>query len=417
MRCFGRLCLVLALAIPLSLLPACSGGGPGSVDDEDTDTTAPAAVTDLVATNATTTTADLAWTAPADTRDDGSGGIVDIYDLRWSAAPITAANFDQAAPVAGTPGPLPAGQRQALTVQGLTPGARCWFALRSCDDSGNWSALSDCPWVDCEAITTVTFADAALEQAVRAHVHKPTGDLTTTDVDTLHHLVAPALGIVSLEGLQACASLLTAQLRGNAIVDLGPLRDLDSLGGLYLDYNQVGDLQPLVGAPALRQLHLIGNPLTSLAPLPAFTLLEQVTLSEQSIADLSPLCALGHLRDLYLGVMELDDIDFAVCLWEVRNLNLEINHIASLEPLRLLADLEVLNLWQNDVVDLAPLTGLVKLREVNLGGNRIVDLQALVDNAGLGAGDVVRVSDNPLSAAAVAVQIPALEGRGVVVIR
>lgn len=417
MRCFDRRVLLVSLALPLLQMSACSGGGSGPVDDEGADTRPPAAVTDLIAINATTTTVDLAWTAPADTRDDGSGGVVDAYDVRWSGALITAANFAQAAPVAGTPAPLPAGHRHQLMVTGLTPGARCWFALRSCDDHGNWSALSDCPWVDCAATTPVTFPDAALEQAVRAHVHKPSGELTTTDVDTLRHLVAPALGIVSLEGLQACTSLLTAQLRGNAIVDLGPLHELASLGGLYVDYNQVSDLQPLVGAPALRQLHLIGNPLTSLAPLPAFTYLEQVTLSEQAIADLSPLCSLGNLHDLYLGVMGLDDIDFAVCLWEVRHLNLEINHIASLEPLRLLADLEVLNLWQNEVVDLSPLAGLARLRDVNLGHNRIVDLQALVDNPGLGAGDVVRVNDNPLSAAAVSVQIPALEGRGVVVIR
>ncbi|MBK8167574.1 MAG: hypothetical protein IPK64_16640 [bacterium] len=85
----------------------------------------------------------------------------------------------------------------------------------------------------------MTFADAALEQAVRSHVHKPAGGLTTTDVDTLHHLVAPALGIVSLEGLQACASLLTARLRGNAIVDLGPLHELVNLGDLYLNNNEV----------------------------------------------------------------------------------------------------------------------------------------------------------------------------------
>ena len=48
---------------------------------------------------------------------------------------------------------------------------------------------------------------------------------------------------------------------------------------------------------------------------------------------------------------------------------------------------------------------------INVTANRISDLAPLVDNAGLGAGDYVSLCGNPLSAAALETQIPALRAR------
>lgn len=411
-----RLFVPIALLFVLTRLPACSGDG-GSVTDDDADTTPPATVTDLVALDATTTTTRLEWSAPLDLRGDGSSDMVDAYDLRMAGAFITEANFAQALAVPGTPEPLPVGRRHQLLVTGLTPGASYWFALKSRDDSGNWSALSDCPHVDCFQVEVVIFPDAALEQAIREHIHKPAGDLLTSDVDTLVSLYAPERAIASLEGMQCCTSLEAAQLGGNDIVDLTPLQWLHSLRGLYLDRNRVSSLLPLVTLVQLEQLHLIGNPLTDLQPLSYLWSLRQLTLSEQAISDFSPLYGLGYLSDFYLGAMNLDNIDFAVHLTHLHNLNLEINHVYSIEPLGVLTGLVTLNLMQNDIVDVGPLAGLTSLHDLHLGRNRITDLQALVDNPGLGAGDVVRVWENPLSAQALDVQIPALQARGVTVMR
>lgn len=411
---------LIVCAIPVALLcaiaglPACSGGGPGSVDD-DTDTTPPATTIDLVALDVTTTTTRLEWTAPLDRRDDGTGVMVDGYDLRMAEALITEATFAQAVPVPDTPEPLPAGQRHQLAVTGLAPGASYWFALKSRDADGNWSALSDCPHADCLQEQVVAFPDAALAQAMRAHCHKPTGDLLSSDVDTLRRLEAPALGIVDLAGLECCTLLQAAVLTDNDIVDLTPVHMLHNLYGLYVGGNRISSVAPLVSLTGLCQLHLANNPVTDLQPLSYLFSLQQLTLSEQAVTDFTPLYGLGFLSDLYLGAMDLDNIDFVAHLTHLRNVSFEINRIYSIEPLRPLTQLETLNLMQNDVVDLAPLAGLTRLRDLNLDRNDITDLQPLVDNAGLGAGDVVRVGENPLSATALTVQIPALEARGVTV--
>ncbi len=406
----------LALPAGLSLLLGCSGG-PGTVEDEDTDTTPPATVTDLMALDVTSQSARLQWTAPADQRDDGAGGAVVAYDLRRSDALITEANFAQAATIGTPPAPLPAGQIQSLVVAGLVAGARHYFALRACDDRGNWSAVSDCPHADCPGTQVIVFPDPALEQAIRAHVGKPVGDLLSSDVDTITHFAAAAAGIDSLVGLEACLSLETASLGGNRIADLSPLRYLEHLVGLYLNSNRIDDLGPLVGLTSLQQLHLMWNPVTDLTPVSYLFSLRQLTLSGTMIANYAPLVGLQHLEDVYLGGMELETIDFVASLTHLRGLNLEINRIYSAEALRWLPALESLNLFQNLVVDLSPLAGLANLRDVNLRHNRVADVQALVDNPGLGAGDSVDLRENPLSAAALAVQIPALEARGVVVLR
>jgi hypothetical protein len=419
MPCRRRLFVPVIPLVVLSAfagLSACSGGGSGGVDGE-ADTTPPVAVIDLVALDVTTTTARLEWTAPLDLRDDGSSGMVDGYDLRMATARLTEANFAQALPVPGAPEPLPAGQRHRLALTGLTPGASYWFALKSRDRDGNWSALSDCPQADCLNVQVVAFPDAALAQAMRDHCHKPTGDLLSSDVDTLRRLDAPSLGIVDLTGLECCALLEAAVLTNNDIVDLTPVHMLHNLFGLYVAGNRISSVAPLVTLGGLRQLHLAENSVTDLLPLSYLFSLQQLTLSQQAITDFTPLYILADLRDLYVGAMDLDNIDFAAHLTHLRNVSFEINHIYSIEPLRPLTQLETLNLMQNDVVDLAPLAGLAQLRDLNLGRNHITDLQALVDNAGLGAGDVVQVWENPLSVQALNVQIPALEARGVTVQR
>lgn len=82
----------------------------------------------------------LVWTAPG---DDGNIGTAGHYELRYSQSPITDANWGQATPVSGLPAPQVAGTRQSVTVNGLNETTTYYFALRTQDDAGNWSPLSN----------------------------------------------------------------------------------------------------------------------------------------------------------------------------------------------------------------------------------------------------------------------------------
>jgi hypothetical protein len=104
------------------------------------DTTAPAAVTDLAASGPTSSTITLTWTAPG---DDGNAGTATSYDIRYSTAMITEANWSSAAQCTEEPSPEPAGSGETFTVTGLDANTTYYFALKTSDEVPNESPLSN----------------------------------------------------------------------------------------------------------------------------------------------------------------------------------------------------------------------------------------------------------------------------------
>jgi flagellar hook capping protein FlgD len=95
----------------------------------------------LIPTVASAAVMTLHWTAPG---DDGNVGQAAYYELRYSYFPIDENSFSAAIPVvAGVPRPSMAGRPDSAEVIGLTEGLTYYFALRSRDALGNWSAISN----------------------------------------------------------------------------------------------------------------------------------------------------------------------------------------------------------------------------------------------------------------------------------
>ncbi len=88
----------------------------------------------------TPTSVTLQWTAPG---DDGATGTAAQYDVRVSTSLITEGNFAAATRVNNAPAPQAAGTTQTMDVTGLTPSTTYWFAIKSADESGNWSSISN----------------------------------------------------------------------------------------------------------------------------------------------------------------------------------------------------------------------------------------------------------------------------------
>ncbi len=99
--------------------------------------------------------ATLRWTAPG---NDGTIGQATTYDICYSTALITAANWVQATHVVNPPSPKPSGTKEVLKVTGLLPATTYYFAIKTADSRPNWSAVSNnavkttCP-VDCVEFT------------------------------------------------------------------------------------------------------------------------------------------------------------------------------------------------------------------------------------------------------------------------
>lgn len=109
------------------------------------DTSPPGVVTDLAAVPGTETgIVDLTWTAP---NEDGlSGGSVTSYDIRYSTdGPLTSANWVGAIKVPSEAIPGEPGAAESMMVLGLSPGVTHYFGLKSSDNVGNWSPVSNSP--------------------------------------------------------------------------------------------------------------------------------------------------------------------------------------------------------------------------------------------------------------------------------
>jgi hypothetical protein len=122
-------------ALILLSLTGCGGDDPATPGD----TTAPAAVTDLRIESVVGDVVTLAWTAPG---DDGNSGTARAYDIRYADFPVTEGNWESCTQASTEPVPAAAGTGQSAVVN--TGGAAVFhFALKTRDESSNWSGLSN----------------------------------------------------------------------------------------------------------------------------------------------------------------------------------------------------------------------------------------------------------------------------------
>ena len=85
-------------------------------------------------------TVTLRWTAPG---DDGSVGTAAQYDVRYSTSNITNANYNNATQATGESAPKASGQAEQFTISNLQANTTYYFAIKSADESSNWSGLSN----------------------------------------------------------------------------------------------------------------------------------------------------------------------------------------------------------------------------------------------------------------------------------
>ena len=123
------------------------------------------------------TSAVALWTAPG---DNGNVGNATAFDLRYANFPIDDGNFSQATPM-NAPPPGPPGTQECGDVFGLTPCAAYWFAVKTVDDAGNWSFVSNVPSGEANCNGSLEYACASPQDAT----HPPTGPVDLPKVAEL----------------------------------------------------------------------------------------------------------------------------------------------------------------------------------------------------------------------------------------
>jgi hypothetical protein len=107
-----------------------------------TDNIPPAAITDLTVLQITQSRVVLSWTTVG---DDSLEGQAESYDAKYATFPISEANWDSAAHWRGTYGAVThrPGETDSCAVTHLLSNTKYYFALRTSDDVGNWSSISN----------------------------------------------------------------------------------------------------------------------------------------------------------------------------------------------------------------------------------------------------------------------------------
>jgi hypothetical protein len=106
------------------------------------DSTPPGRITDLEAVSPTLNSITITWTAPGDDRDKGQAA---KYDIRYSEQVITDETWGDAEKVVDPPRPKEAGSSEKFVVSGLSSGKTYYFGIKTQDEAGNESELSNIP--------------------------------------------------------------------------------------------------------------------------------------------------------------------------------------------------------------------------------------------------------------------------------
>ena len=111
--------------------------------DCDIDTTPPAAIDDLGASPGDHDgEIIISWSAPG---DDGNDGFADHYEIRCAAEPLNIGNWEEADICPDPPSPASPGRNQSYTISSLAEGEVYYVAMRTYDDVGWESELSNVP--------------------------------------------------------------------------------------------------------------------------------------------------------------------------------------------------------------------------------------------------------------------------------
>lgn len=222
--------------------------------------------------------------------------------------------------------------------------------------------------------------------------------------------------VTDISALSGMGLLEYLDLQGNAVTDISALNSKLLLQSLDLDENPVSDFSPLSTLPALRELIVDNTGFSDLTTLSGLSALNFLSAENCLISNLGPLTGLVNLSLLYLGQNSITDVTPLNTLSLLRELELSGNGIVNITPLSSLGLLQYLSLEDNQVVDITALATMPFLMDVELGSNQIVDITPLVSNAGIGAGDTIFLSNNPLSAQSICADVNTLQVRGATVI-
>ena len=241
-------------------------------------------------------------------------------------------------------------------------------------------------------VRLVTISDSNFEALIRSTLSKPTGDITDTDMTTITTLEGGGWNISDISGIEHCTNLQSLALWGNQIIDISDLIGLGNLNWLDLSNNQITNINALVqnsGIGSGDTVYLIGNPLTTtaIAYIPQLQARGvTVFFDGGTVVTFSDTNFEALIRStLSKPTGDITDTDMET----ITSLNGGGWNISDISGIEHCKNLKSLSLWGNQIIDISDLIGLGNLNWIDLSNNQVTNINALIQNSGIGNGDIV----------------------------
>ena len=282
----------------------------------------------------------------------------------------------------------------------LGDGETTIYAL-AVSDNGLVSPLSVFGYTIGGVVEEVTFADSAVEEAVRLHLGVDEKKvLYTSDLWDLTYFTVPvgAQDLSDLRHMIFVEDLAIDSVPSNQLSHLSSLVNLNTLQIRNTAIN-AEDLKMIGSLPKLKGLVLSNCGLTTAAGLEAAVAMEYLDLSQNTIRDLTPLSNMSALKDLYLQNNAINDLSKLSNLKALERLDVSYNLLDTLSPIfdcpnltylgagnnkvtslvgiEKLTSLQILRFSNNTIQDISPIAGCVGLTQLDISENMISDISSL----------------------------------------
>ena len=174
--------------------------------------------------------------------------------------------------------------------------------------------------------------------------------------------------ISSMSGLK---KLTLAQCN---LSDLAILATLQDLTYLDLSYNFIKDLSPLSRMEDLETLYLSNNAISDLSPLGGLSSLRQLNVAHNAISSLLPICTLRNLKTLNVSYNQLEELGDLDLLPELKSLDASYNQLDTITVLGRCGALTKLDISNNQLEDIDPLENINALMDLNCSYNQLTRL-------------------------------------------
>lgn len=258
----------------------------------------------------------------------------------------------------------------------------------------------------------VIFPDEHLHAQIQNSLNLSDAIFTTYDLSSLTWFEGTEIS--DLTGIEFCTNLRVLELTASSFNDIDKLSNLRNLLNLTINAVNLDEISPIVNLTNLTLLSLNYCGLTDISHLSNLTNLISLELIGNTIPNVSLLSNLKRLKYLNIQFNLVSNLNWITPLVNLRKLNLSSNQLSNIEPLETMTSIRELNLSRNTIQDIESLTNLRNISVLNLAQNLIGNAMPLLDNPGIGIGDIVYLGGNNLNRFSFV--ITELQNRGVTVI-